>query len=299
MSGSKLAGAVASPLRAARRRARAARVWARRARLDLRDVRSGQRDRLLPPRRLGLPSNLPAVGESLATLLVTDGRLRRDGAVLDIGCGPGRVAAPLTRRLGPEARYEGFDVMAPSIRWCRRAISRRHPNFNFQLADLRNGQYNPDGAETAAEYTFPYADAAFDAALAGSLFTHMRPYESARYLSQAARVLREGGRLLSTWFLFNEAVEARLAAGELRRPGVLSSTPLRLDRVLTDERGYPYRALREDVPEFMIVVDQELVVELHRRAGLRVLEIRAGSWTGPEQGSAGSGQDMVISEARA
>ena len=42
----------------------------------------------------------------------------------------------------------------------------------------------------AHAYSFPYPDREFDLALAASLFTHMRPREIGRYVSEAARVLK-------------------------------------------------------------------------------------------------------------
>ena len=92
----------------------------------------------------------------------------------------------------------------------------RHPSFRFQLADIRNAQYNPTGSQEARAYSFPYPDREFDLALAASVFTHLRPGEIERYVSEAARVLKPGGRLLASFFLLNEDAERRLA--ELRRP---------------------------------------------------------------------------------
>ena len=282
--------------RSFRRRRRLVRSWFGRARLDLGDRRNGTRDPLLPPRRLGLPSQLPKVGERLADALADAGRLAPGGAVLDIGCGPGRVAAPLARYLSTEGRYEGFDVMPRSIRWCRRAISSRHPNFRFQLADLRNAQYNPGGSYEAAEYVFPYADSSFDAALAGSLFTHLQPFEGERYLEQTARVLRPGGRLLGTWFLLNDESEALLDQGLGRRQAMLAQGPLVLGDELNDRRGNRFRSPRSDLPEFMIAIRESDVVAMHERAGLRIVATRYGAWPGRESEPDGLGQDLLVAE---
>ncbi len=40
--------------------------------------------------------------------------------VLDVGCGAGAMVEEILGRLPPDGRYVGFDVHAPSIRWCRR-----------------------------------------------------------------------------------------------------------------------------------------------------------------------------------
>ena len=49
-------------------------------------------------------------GKLWRRLIVRDAGLPRDGAVLDVGCGLGRMALPLLDYLGAAGRYEGFDV---------------------------------------------------------------------------------------------------------------------------------------------------------------------------------------------
>lgn len=290
--------AALQPLRAgARRRAAMTRRWALRARLDFDDWRSGRRDPLVPPRRLGLASQIVGVGERVSEMLVERGSLAPDGAVLDMGCGPGRTAAPLTRYLTPAGRYEGFDVDPRSIAWCRKAITPRFPNFNFQVADVHNGQYNPAGTQPACEYTFPYEDGTFDAAVAVSLSTHLRPFEGERYLAEAARTLRPGGRLIATWYLLNDEAERALEEGRVLRPGLFTEDrpPMRLEHRLVDERGNPFRSYDPDVPEHMIAVDEDLVRAQYERAGLEIVEVIYGRWTGRE-GRERLGQDTVVAE---
>ncbi len=134
--------------------------WTIRAGMDFRDRVTGKRDPLIPPRRLGLPSLLPGVGANvLDHVLVDAGGLRPDEQVLDIGCGAGRVAAHLTGYLDPASgSYEGFDVMPRAIDWAQKQITTRHPSFRFQLAEVRNDEYNPKATGDASTYRFPYDD---------------------------------------------------------------------------------------------------------------------------------------------
>ncbi len=281
----------------ARRSRRRSQRWALRALLDFKDFRAGTRDPLVPPRRLNLPSQFTAVGERFVGLLKEAGGLEPDSNVLDVGCGPGRTAAPLARFLSSSGSYEGFDVMPKSIAWGSKKITPRYPNFHFQLADIHNGEYNAAGSQRASEYRFPYDDAGFDVALACSLFTHLRPFESEHYLAEVARTLRPGGRLLGTWFLLNEESETAVAAGRVPRPGYESGgrPPLSLEHELTDEGGHTFRSFNPEVPEHMIVVDEQLIREFHERAGLRVVEVRYGKWAAREAEGA-FGQDVIIAE---
>lgn len=290
-----LVGAIAR----ARPRLRRAHVWARRARLDLLDRLRGRHEPLAPPRRYGLPSQLRAVGEKLVDeALIGIAGLERDERVLDVGCGPGRIAVPLTRQL-TGGSYEGFDVMPRSIEWGQRKITPPHPRFRFQLADLHNQMYNPAGSQTAAGFRFPYPDASFDLAFAISVYTHLRPFETDNYLRQTARVLRPGGRTLNTFFLLDDEVEALLAAGAAPAASTVGSAP-NLEHDATDETGRRFRSTRADVPEHMIAVPEADVREMHADAGLEIIEIRYGRWSGRAvEGARSFGQDMILARRAA
>ena len=142
-------------------------------------------------------------GEEFLRYFIDLGGLRRDSVVLDVGCGRGRMAVPLTRHLSPRARYEGFDTLPASIAWCKRHIQRRYPQFRFTRADVFNAEYNPAGKTRPAEYVFPYGDETFDFVFLASVFTHLLPDDLEHYLAEIARVTRKDGTCLATFFLLN------------------------------------------------------------------------------------------------
>ena len=49
--------------------------------------------------------------------------LAPDARMLDLGCGVGRIALPLTQYLSAAGTYDGIDVMPSSIRWCADTIT--------------------------------------------------------------------------------------------------------------------------------------------------------------------------------
>src|SRR5262245_56241811 len=107
-----------------------------------------------PPRRLVSRvggGDYRVVGRALFDMLVEHGRLCATDRVLDIGCGVGRLAAPLTEYLGKEGGYEGFDIDPELVAWCERNITRRHPRFRFRHVSVRNDLYNPDGSQRGSE----------------------------------------------------------------------------------------------------------------------------------------------------
>ena len=148
--------------------------------------------------------------------------LRPDEAVLDIGCGTGRIAYALRSYLDGRARYEGFDIVRSLVDWASEQITSRAPGFRFTHADIANDFYNRDGRISPAEYRFPYDDGSFDLAFLTSVFTHMQQPAIEHYLDEIWRVLRPGGRCFVTCFLLDDESRPSQAAGkgafELRYP---------------------------------------------------------------------------------
>src|SRR5688500_5001218 len=89
---------------------------------------SGWRDPLLPPNWLHSVGgwDFKEVGEEFFQYFVNLGGLEPDQRVLDVGSGTGRMALPLTRYL-EDGSYDGIDIVAASVEWCRKTYSRRYP----------------------------------------------------------------------------------------------------------------------------------------------------------------------------
>jgi SAM-dependent methyltransferase len=210
------------------------------------------------------------------------GGLRPSDRVLDVGCGIGRMAVPLTRYLDGAGSYDGFDVVRSDIRWCRRRISSRHPRFRFVHTDCANAEYNPRGRIDARQFRFPWPDASFDFAFATSLFTHLLPDAAENYFSEIARTLAPDGRLYFTAFLLNER-----SRGEMERG--------RTSYVFRDQVGGAYTQNAKN-PESAIAYDEGSLTSLLLRAGLKPLAPPfAGLWAG---GSGPSYQDALLAGHR-
>jgi SAM-dependent methyltransferase len=253
---------------------------------DLRDTADGvrgRRDPLRPPRRLltGDYSDFERLGEEFLTLFTELGGLRPDHAVLDIGCGPGRMAVPLTRHLSPAGSYEGFDIVGEEVRWCQEHITPRFPGFRFQRADVRNSRYNPGGGVAAEDYRFPYPDASFGFAFATSVFTHMLAPEVERYLAELSRVLEPDGRALVTWFILD--AESRAA--------------LPTDRFAFGTPAGPAFVNDPGSPEAAVAYPEEWVLSRCEANGLHVAGHHPGGWAG-RSGTAGWQDVLVLSGGR-
>lgn len=220
-----------------------------------------------PPRplqRLVGDGDFKAVGEGLLRELQVHTSLKPDDAVLDVGCGIGRVAAPLTRYLNSKALYEGFDIMPKAIKWCQKHITPQYPNFRFQLADIHSVYYNPQGRLKASDFVFPFPDASFDVVFLASIFTHLLPDDMEHYLREIVRVLKPEGRVLFTVFLLNET---SLRAID-KETAVFNPT-------FEVPRG---RIVDPAFPEAVVAHDETAVREICERLGLQI-EVIYGGWS--------------------
>ena len=242
----------------------------------------------LPPRSLRDvgPSDFVETGQEFLGHFKELGGLQPGHAVLEIGCGSGRMALPLTGYLDPAqgGSYVGMDVVAPAIAWCQGHITPRFPHFTFRHLDLFNRRYNPTGRVQARDYRFPYPDGSFDFIFLTSVFTHLLPADSAHYLHECARLLTPGGRLFSTWLLLNP-IQAELAAQG------------RSDIDLAYGMD-GYRVRDRAVPESAVGVDEEAVRAFFAGAGLTVEEpVYYGRWSGRAEGR--SYQDLILARRAA
>lgn len=238
--------------------------------LDALEHVRGRRDEGLPTRRMMLsigPSPYKSVfldeGAKMTRLLRELGGLCPEDDVLDVGCGVGRMALPLTEFL--TGRYEGFDVNPESVAWCRERITTRHPRFRFELVDIHNRHYNPAGELGAGGFRFPYDDESFDFVFHTSVFTHLLPDAGENYARESARVLRPGGRCFATFFLLD---------GERAGRGEAGGLPMRF-RV----RNRDYWAARKDDPEAVIAYWEGDAAAMFERAGMTT-EAHRGKWAG-------------------
>ncbi len=232
------------------------------------------------------PRTLPGTvhrkaGRRYLELFIDLGGLRPDHAVMEPGCGTGRMARPLTGYLGAEGSYDGFDVMREAIDACVREIGREHPNFRFQHVDVHNSVYNRDGKLDPQSFRFPYGDESFDFVYLTSVFTHMLPSEVSHYLDEIRRVLRPSGRSLMTFFLLNADARAAIEAGEARRTFRHEGDGYRFDI-----RGEPERA---------IAYEEEDATAMIAAAGLEIEgRVHHGTWTGRQP--AATGQDVIVAK---
>jgi ubiquinone/menaquinone biosynthesis C-methylase UbiE len=152
------------------------------------------------------------------------------GRVLDVGCGPGVLAADLLAR---GCEFLGVDGSARMIAECKRRF-RGEPRARFAVADAM---------------ALPFRDASFDAVTStGVIDRVLRPE---RAIAEMGRVLRPGGililslpNLLSPYGFWRSHVVYRAAGLWKRVAGALAAGPRRPHLASAATLWTPRRALR-------------------------------------------------------
>lgn len=184
---------------------------------------------------------------------------------LDVGCGCGKLARPLTTFLNSEGGYDGIDITREVINWCKERYQ-NYPNFRFHFADLYNERYNPGGAFNAANYKFPFPNNEFDIVFVGSVFTHMVSEDIDNYIAEIARVMKLGGVCLATYFVLDAVSRENVAAG------------LTSPKFAYEFKSQTCRVDNPHVPEAAIAYDHRFLRDLYGKHGLIIERIVHGEW---------------------
>ena len=142
---------------------------------------------------VGGDSTFEIIGKKTVVILKAHG-LEPHHTLLDVGCGPGRIANALGNYLADSGKYLGLDIMEEPLALARKTAD---PSYRFALL------YD-DLPRSWADFV-----------LFNSVMTHLHDYESYKYLLQAKRALKPKGKILVSymhwedeghWKLFMESV---------------------------------------------------------------------------------------------
>ena len=248
---------------------------------DFIDSILGRRDKLIPPKGkifIG-HGDFKMQGDRLLNQLISYANLQPDQRVLDVGCGIGRLAVPLTKYLNNQGSYEGFDIVKSGIKWCEKNINKSYPNFNFKHIDLKNDLYNLSTDKEAKNFTFPYKDNEFDLVFLFSVFTHMTPLDVDNYLEQINRVLKPKGICFATFFILNEKSKKLMN----------NYNGLKFNY---DREGYVL--LDKNVREANVAYKENYLKDLITKNKLNIEQIHYGWWCGRNREECLDYQDALV-----
>jgi ubiquinone/menaquinone biosynthesis C-methylase UbiE len=141
--------------------------------------------------------------QALRTKTADLAKLQRGEAVLDVGCGTGTQALKAYERVGETGRVSGIDRGPRQIARARAKAARRKFPIDFQIGVIE-------------QLAFP--DQSFDVVLSTLMMHHLPDDLKRQGLTEIARVLKPGGRLLIVDFKRSEKHQGRhtrLGAGQM------------------------------------------------------------------------------------
>jgi ubiquinone/menaquinone biosynthesis C-methylase UbiE len=109
--------------------------------------------------------------------------LKKGDYLIDVGCGSGRLALPLSEYL--TGRYLGIDIMPELVQYARKLVPR--PDWSFEVAE---------------GLSIPEKDNSADIVCFFSVFTHLLHEQSYLYLQEAKRVLKPSGTIVFSFLDF-------------------------------------------------------------------------------------------------
>ena len=226
-----------------------------------------------------------AVGLEFLERFVRMGELAPHERVLDIGCGIGRMALPLTQYL-QSGTYDGVDVAEDGINWCAENITQYYDNFRFHRLDMAHPLYNPSGTLRTEDVRLPFEDGAFDFIFLTSVVTHLTASEIGAYAREIKRLLAPGGRCFVTAFMLNGPARQGLIEGR----GILP-----FDGAAQESEIYAYA----DNPPAAVAYDEDFLLSIFWESGLRRTRRAVyGRWSGRTT-PGDSFQDLNVLQATA
>lgn len=132
--------------------------------------------------KLAVGGEFEAVGILERELLIYFG-LKKDDYVIDVGCGSGRLALPLSEYL--TGKYLGIDIMPELVSYARTLVS--NPSWRLEIAK---------------GLSIPEKDKKADVVCFFSVMTHLLHEETYVYLQEAKRVLKPGGKIVFSFLDF-------------------------------------------------------------------------------------------------
>jgi ubiquinone/menaquinone biosynthesis C-methylase UbiE len=133
--------------------------------------------------------------------------LRPDSYLIDVGCGSGRLAKPLTSYLS--GHYSGFDVVADLVEYARKISGR--PDWRFGIVD---------------HIEIPEPDGCADMVCFFSVLTHLMHEQSYWYLEEAIRVLKPGGKVVFSFLDFADPRQWSIFLATIQQSKASIETPI-------------------------------------------------------------------------
>jgi len=212
------------------------------------------------------------IANGIIDLIHTNIGLKPSAAILDVGCGCGRIAAGLAEQIDAEATYAGIDIVPRLVEFARQHITSRYPNFKFYRRSQSNVAYDfyirGDEAGSISVISDVCPPGSIDLAISISLFTHLDFDEAEAILIEIETALKSKGKGFLTFFILDENVRKSISEGK---------SHFSFEHPSASRRAFINRL---DVPTHAVGYNKEMLQELLKASGLLMDKHIPGWWCG-------------------
>lgn len=195
--------------------------------------------------------------------------------ILDVGCGTGLMSMVAQNYINDNGEYIGLDINEKEIDFCRQHYNK--PNLSFVHHHSNNAFYTKD--KDFVNNPWSFNDGMFNLVTALSVWTHLNEKDAVFFMKEVSRVLSNGGLVIITVFLLDEAYNEGLGVRK-KIKGKYHNT-LQTDWVF-DKEAYGSKNWRFpghlDIPEKAIGVTIKGLEILLKESGLKLKKHHMGNW---------------------
>lgn len=194
-------------------------------------------------------------------------------AILDYGCGLGRIGYAASKYLTPDGAYFGYEPQEGARAFLKKAYSHL-PNFHFDGKPLRLEEdyvayvqhQRRTGGASGTEVDLSFVRRPIDIQYTSSVFTHMYEDAIVEVLKQINPLMAPTGICINTWLCIDDF------AAYILRCGLA-------DRTFPHKFGNMF-AVSKESPLESVGYSLNTIRNIYDRASQDVIEILWGEWSG-------------------
>jgi SAM-dependent methyltransferase len=212
------------------------------------------------------------IANGIVDLIRTNIGLKPSAAILDVGCGCGRIAAGVAEQVNTKATYTGIDIVPGLVEFARKHITSRYPNFKFYRRSQTNVAYDflikGDETGSISKISDVCPAGSIDLAIAISLFTHLDFDEAKAILVEIERALKSEGKGFLTFFILDDDVRKSISEGH---------SHFSFEHPSASRKAFIFKP---DMPTHAVGYNKEVLQELLKASGLLMEKHIPGWWCG-------------------
>jgi|SRR5690554_302791 len=195
--------------------------------------------------------------------------------ILDIGCGTGLLSMACEPFINDKGTYLGLDVIKNNIDFANGNYN--NPLVNFQHFDVQNLTYASQ--QQAKQIPWPIKDKSMSMVTALSVWTHLNQEDAIFYFCEVARVLKNDGIAVITFFYLDDIYLNSLSKRSNNVGRYHSTNQMKwvFGKKAYDSLSW-YTTDWTKVAEDAIAIDENGMKTLLERSGLKIKKYYPGNW---------------------